>query len=98
MPINPHVYKPESIRNLTEIEEILRKMDLYKKEYTPKSKEIGVIYIQNRQIGGICRIVSIEESKKWLSKQVFSNTPEFGVNYWPRSYFEELRTKFKTSQ
>jgi len=43
MPINPHVYKPESIRNLTEIEEILRKMDLYKKEYTPKSKEIGVI-------------------------------------------------------
>lgn len=95
MPINPLVCKPERIRDIAELEDILERMEIYRREYVPNHSEVGVLLIQNRQLGAIYMIESRENAEKEISKPVLSNprTPEWGVKFYPHSYFVELRER-----
>ena len=80
---------PKRIRHISEIDEILLKIDVYEKKVGVPA---GVIVTQNRQLGGSCRIESESEA---FEKKANPGVCEWGVTYYPRSYFEELKKKLK---
>ena len=99
MPINPHVCKPESIRNLAELEDILKRMDIYRREYVPNASEVGVLKIQTRQFGPIYRIESKENAEKEISKPVVDDgkgnrTCEWGIKYISPFFYKNLKDRF----
>lgn len=94
MAIQTIVKDPERIRNLTELEDILARINAYEKERNCSS---GVLLIQNMQLGSIYMIESVEEAKKELSKPILSEprTCEWGMKFYPKPYFEEMRKRFE---
>ncbi|MBI2672246.1 hypothetical protein HYX16_04900 [Candidatus Woesearchaeota archaeon] len=95
MAVDTIVSDPGKIKNINELDNYLSKILLFEK--TTK-QNCGVILIQRRQFGGLYEIVSEEEAKKKLQKLVTSTTPEFGIRFYPRSYFEGLREKLLQEQ
>ena len=93
MPIDIYTCKPEKLKDITEVENILQRMDIYKKELPQGSREIGVLKLQSRQLGPIYLISSIEKAEEEMHKPILSNprTVEWGIKFYPRSYFVQLR-------
>lgn len=79
---------PERVKSIIEVDSILFKINEY--EQATKRKG-GVVLKQNRQLGGSYRIVSEEEAKRGLENP---GKCEWYVEFYPRSYFEELRHQF----
>ncbi len=94
MPIDTIVGSPEDISSWEGLEDVLSRIITYEKE---RSCKAGVLLIQRRQFGDAYRIKSEEEAKEWMSRPVLNNprTCEWGLEFWPRSYFEELKGKLK---
>lgn len=86
---------PEEITSLSEVDEVLAQISDYEQQ---KDCKAGVILIQRRQFGGLYRIVSEEEAQKYLTKPVLSKprTPEWGVQFWPRAYFEKRKEELQS--
>src|SRR3989344_7754272 len=95
MPINPHVCNPERIASLEELDIILATMGSYHREYTPRDNGVGVVLIQNMQLGGSHEIVSEEEANAGLIKPMVA---EWYVQFYPKKYFEELRKAFESGK
>jgi len=98
MPINPFVCNPERIVDLVELEDVLARMETYRKEYEPDASEVGVLLIQNRQLGAIYIIESKENAERKKDKPISDDgmgnrSCEWGVRFYPRSYFERLRER-----
>jgi len=96
MAIDTLAKNPMGIRTLEELDELLLRISSYERE---RDCSAGVLLIQRRQFGGIYRIKSVQEAQEWLSRPVYddgkgNHTCEWGVKFYPRSYFEELRKKF----
>lgn len=83
------VCNPKNIKNLSDLDNVLENLDLYRSAYgLNEEDEVGVGLLQNRQFGGTYKIVSkyqVKESKK--------NKSEWYVEYYPLSYFKDLRKK-----
>ena len=95
MPIKVYVCKPERIKSLSEVVDILHRMDIYKKEYVSGHSEIGVLLMQNTHLGASYEIVSKEEADYGI------NNPrkcEWGVKFYPRSYFENLKKRLSSKR
>jgi hypothetical protein len=81
---------PRGVRTLHQVDEILRKITAYE---TKRKCRAGVVMKQNRQFGASYHVVSEEESR------IEHPTPcEFYVQFWPRSYFEELGERLAGQQ
>jgi len=93
MTVDIIVQDPKRIDSLEKAIDILSKILAYEEE---TGNPAGVLSIQNPQTGLVCLITSQEEAERETSKPVLSNprTPEWGVRFYPRSYFEELRERF----
>ncbi|MBI4154775.1 hypothetical protein HY498_01675 [Candidatus Woesearchaeota archaeon] len=91
MPIDPYVINPKSIRRGEEIEDILVKMSLYKKGYTPSHSVIGVLFIQRRQFPALFRVESEENAINEMKKLITSTSPEFPIGFYPQTYFKEMK-------
>ena len=78
---------PRRIRTLEEVDSTLAKINNYERK---KKCEAGVVIIQNRQLGGNYEVVSKEEAIKGIKNP---RTCEWYVDFYPRSYFEDLRKK-----
>ncbi|HLD15314.1 MAG TPA: hypothetical protein VJB94_01920 [Candidatus Nanoarchaeia archaeon] len=92
MPIQTIVKNPENIKTLKELEEFLLDIRSYERE---NNCEAGVLAIQRRQFGSLYEIVSKEEAEKWLSKKVTPTTPEWGLKFYSRSYFENIKKELR---
>ena len=92
MPVDIIVKNPERIRKLGEVEDILSRILTYEQE---TGNCAGVLKMQNRQIGAIHYIISQREAEKEINKPVLNEprTCEWGVKFYPHSYFEELRER-----
>ncbi len=84
------VKDPERIRNLDELEGILSRIIAFEGE---RKCNAGVLLIQRRLFGGFYMIFSKEKADQYISRPVSDRTPEWGIKFYPRSYFEELREK-----
>ncbi len=97
MPIKPFVCRPERINHRRELDEILGRMDIYAKESGYASDKVGVLMIQNRQLGAIYEITSREEAEIEIGNPYNNGggkrTSEWGVKFYPRSFFEELKMR-----
>ncbi len=78
---------PKRIRKITEVDEVLSKIDQYEKQLGCRA---GVVLKQNMQLGGSYRVISEEEATRGPY-----STCERYVGFFPRSYFEELRKTLK---
>lgn len=93
MPVDMLVDKnPTKIKTPEDVDEILKRIRLFERE---KECNAGVIVIQRRQFTALYEIVSQEEGGEWLRKSVSQTTPEFGIKYFSRQYFEALRERLK---
>jgi len=90
MPVDTIVSDPEMIKNLAEVEETLSRIIAYEKE---RNCNAGVLSIQKRSLAGSYRIMSVEKAEQWMAKPVLNEPPtcEWGIEFYPRSYFEKLR-------
>lgn len=84
------VGNPEKIKNVNEAEDYLSRIMAYERE---KNCMAGILLIQRRQFDGLYEIVSEEEAKYELGKPITRDIPEFGVKYYPRTYFEALKER-----
>lgn len=85
---------PEHIKTLSEVEKILAKIKLFE---STTSSRAGVLYMQTRQFGSALYIISQQEAIQELTKPIFNEprTPEWGLKFFPRAYFEALRERLK---
>jgi len=81
---------PQKMRTLKSIEEVLKRIINFEREHGCRT---GVVVIQRKQFPPLYEIVSQEEGEKWLKKTVSATTPEFGIKYYPRHYFEALQKR-----
>src|SRR3989344_5317062 len=97
MAVDTIVKAPERIRNLSEVEDIINRISTYEVE---RNCNGCVLLLQNMNMGGHYAIISEEEAKSCIDKQILhgQKTAEYGIKFYPRSYFEELREKFRTQE
>ena len=81
---------PERMRSVPEVDDVLSKIRVYEQRV---SAPAGVIVIQNRQLGASYRI---EGRHKALDLIDNPRVCEWGLQYYPRSYFEDLRHSLKS--
>ncbi len=80
-----HLGQEEAINK---VDEILSKIDRYGKEM---DCEAGVIRVQNKHLGGSCRVVCEKEAINGIDSP---RTSEWYVEpFYPRFYFAELRER-----
>ena len=84
------VKDPEGIKVISEVEDILSRIIHYEIDNRCQS---GVLLTQRRQFGSLHEVISEYEACKELKTPVRRNLPEFGVAYYPRTYFEALRKR-----
>ncbi|MEK6937289.1 MAG: hypothetical protein AABW58_04420 [Nanoarchaeota archaeon] len=90
------VSNPERITEIGELEDTLRKIDIYRKRVLKDEDEAGVLKLQNMQLGIIYLVDSEENATREINKEVIAGqTSEWGIKFWRRSYFEERREKLK---
>ena len=82
------VKDPEEIKVISEVEAILSRIVHHEIDNRCQS---GVLLTQRRQFGSLHEVISEDEAYKELKTPVKCNLPEFGVAYYPRTYFEALR-------
>lgn len=93
MPLNTLVCRPERIKTVEELDEIISRMNVFKKKCAPDD-EIVVLMIQSRQLGAIYRMTS----KEWAQERIDNpRICDWGIKFYPMSYFEDLRMKLKSS-
>ena len=92
MAVDTIVEDPESIDTLEAAEDVLYRIKTYEREMICSA---GVLLIQRRQFCGLYEIMSKEDAEKWLRKPVLKNTCEWGLEFYPRSYFEDLKEKLR---
>lgn len=95
MPVDVIVRSPRSIGNLEELDEVVSRIHAYEKE---SGTNAGVIHIQRRLFGSLYLIVSEEEAKRWLKTPVKQTTCEWGIKYYSRSFFDELRVRLSSKR
>lgn len=100
MPVDTIVGDPEMIRTLDEVDRDLSRIRAYERE---RNCQAGVLLIQRRQFRGLYEIVSKEKAKELISRPVFDDgkgnrTCEWGIKFYPRSFYEELREKLNGKQ
>lgn len=78
---------PNEIESLDELVRILAYIDTY-----ALGEETGVVLLQNFQLGGLYLIRTKEEYEAYKPE---AGRTEFYARFWPRSYFEELKVKYK---
>ncbi len=83
---------PEKIRTISEVGDFLSRIISYERSCRYSA---GVLLTQRRQFGPLYEIVSEQEAHKELKKSVRQDLPEFGIAYYPRTYFETLRQKLE---
>ena len=85
---------PKRIKTLQDAEDILRRIKAYESAFKCKA---GVLYTQNRSLGGILAITSNEEAREELTKPIRSEprTHEWGLEFYTRTYFEALREQLR---
>ena len=93
MPINIFLDRdPKKIKNMGDVESILARIIAFEHQY---NCDAGVVVIQRRQFPALYEIVSKEKGESLLKKPVLSDTPEFGILYYPHTYFKALRDKLE---
>lgn len=92
MPVDTFVDDPEAIEEISEVEDVLARLDAFARE---RHSEAGVLLIQRRQFAGLYKIVSTTHAEELLARPVQDNprVPEWGVKFYSRSYFEDLKNK-----
>lgn len=90
MPMNIIVRTPEWIRDRETVDDILERMTQYDKEYVKGKDKIVVLMLQNTQLGAIYTIEPRKVAEYWIKHP---RTCEWGIKFYPREYFEELRDK-----
>ena len=93
--VNPIVMNPERIRNLGEVEIILSRINTYEQK---TGKNVGVILLQNLQLGGVSVIIPEEKALKKLREPVSDSTSEYGIVFWKHSYFENLINLYSSGE
>ncbi len=92
MSIDTIVGNPRSIRTYEEAEDFLRKIKAYESK---TGSSAGVLEIQRRLFGPCFRLKTNKEAQGWLSAEVDDRTVEWGEEFYPRSYFEDLQRRLK---
>lgn len=92
---NLMVEDPESIGALEEVEEVLNSIIGHQNS---NGGESGVLLIQRKQYPGLYIIASATEADKQMSQPVHPSTPEFGIRFWPISYFEQIKQNLQTQE
>lgn len=82
---------PRKIRNLEELERVFSDMDEYRQN--EKKDNVGIALLQNRQLGGTYIITYLEHAKVMMERRGCKDCSEWYLMFWPRSYFEELRSR-----
>lgn len=80
---------PKRIRSISEVEGILSKIVNYEQRV---GSNAGVLVMQNKQLGGSYRIESESKAHKIIDQPTKC---EWGVTYYSRSYFEELKRSLR---
>lgn len=95
MAVDTFVTNPEDIEALSEVEDFLTRLDIFERE---RQCESGILLIQRRQFPSLYKIVSTARAEELLTRPVHDSprTPEWGVKFYPRSYFEDLKKKLST--
>ena len=98
MGVKTLVRNPERLRRPEEVDDVLYRISIYERERTC---EAGVLLIQRMGFSGLYEIVSKRGADEWMSRPVYDDgkgnrTCEWGIKFYPRSYFEELREKMRT--
>lgn len=88
---------PEQIKTLSGVEAILAKIKAFE---SVTSSHGGVLYMQNRQFGSALYITSEQEAAYELKKPIRNEprTPEWGLKFFPHSYFEALQERLRGNQ
>ena len=76
---------PKRMRSVPEIDKILLKIGDYEQKVNVPA---GVIVIQNKQLGASYRIEARDRALNMINNP---RVCEWGLEYYPRSYFEKLR-------
>jgi hypothetical protein len=82
MPVDTIVKCPERIKNPSDIQDILSRMELYKQEH---GCEAVVLLIQQGNLGGIYIIKTVEEAKGYMANKTRIGA---GIHQYTRSFFE----------
>ena len=88
MAINTLTTDPAEIRDVAEADSFLEHIAAYKIEYAPQSAGVGVLVLQNRQLGVIFKITTQDEAEREMNKERIA---EWGVMFYSSDYFEKLK-------
>ena len=89
MSVDTLTRNPENIRTTGELQDIIDRIDSFERMRNCKA---GVLLIQRRLFSATYRIVSDEEAHQWMTRPIIAEprTVEWGLEFYPKSYFEEL--------
>ncbi len=90
MTLNTIVLDPKEIQSLDEVKKYLRDLTAYERE---KKCKAGVLLIQRRQFDALYYILPVERAVAELNKPITQSTPEFGIKFYPTSYFLALHER-----
>lgn len=91
MPVQTIVGNPESIRSQRQLDSVLSRIIAYEQERNCIGKG-GVLWGLNLQLGAYYRIRSEEEAEHFMKNP---RACELAVKFYPRSYFEHLKSTLK---
>ncbi len=84
------VWDPEQIDTISEVDEYLNNIVVYEHENKCRA---GVLLTQRMHAHGLYEITSQQEALDELRKPITRDLPEFGIKFYPLSYFLALHKR-----